>query len=184
MEGQMTDWRARLERVAGTLELPGLLGLVATVLALAAWAIWVRPVETRQVELAAGVARPAQSAASGARRGDAAASQSTQAYYAAFPPLDSSVRWLAALQQAAIESGVSLDSGAYRLEHPSDLRLVRYHMLLPVSGSYAQIRAFIAATLAALPTVSLDDLQLARAASDPARLDARLSLSLYLQDTP
>ena len=180
----MTDWRARLERAVETLELPGLVGLAAIVLSLAAWLIWVRPIERQRIDLTAGVARSAQPAASGARRADAAASQSAQAFYAAFPSLDSNLRSLAALQQAAIESGVSLDSGVYRLEHPSDLGLARYRMLLPVSGSYAQIRAFIAATLAALPTASLDDLQLARTASDSSRLEARLSLSLYLRDAP
>lgn len=180
----MTDWRARLERLVETLELPGLVGLAAIVLSLGAWLTWVRPIERQRTELATSVVRSTQPAASGARRGDAPASQSVQAYYAAFPALESNVCSLAALQQAAIESGVSLDSGVYRLEHPSDLGLVRYHMLLPVSGSYAQIRAFIAATLAALPTASLDDLQLARTTTDSSRLDARLSLSLYLRDAP
>jgi len=180
----MIDWRFRLQRLIGALELPGLLGLAAAVLALAAWLAWVRPMEARRVDLAAAAAMAAHPAASRARRGDVAPGSSTQAYYAAFPPLASNVRWLAALQQASLESGVSLDAGAYRLEHPSDLRLARYHMVLPVSGTYAQLRAFIASTLAALPTASLDELQMARSAPDSSRLEARLSLSLYLRDAP
>jgi hypothetical protein len=75
---------------------------------------------------------------------------------------------------------VALDSGEYRLSRTAGERLARYEITLPLKGSYAQIRGFVADVLAAVPAAVLDEVNLRREGVDSARLDARVRLTLYV----
>ena len=87
----------------------------------------------------------------GPSRDDSAAAQLTR-FYAGFPNVQTATDWLRQVQKAALRSGIVLQAGEYRLEQRSGERLQRYAITLPVSGSYAQIRAFIDAVLAPQPS--------------------------------
>jgi Tfp pilus assembly protein PilO len=104
-----------------------------------------------------------------------------QNFHAFFPPLQSTPEWLAKIEAAAQRNGLQLQSGEYKLERHADQPLIRYQMLLPVAGSYPQIRGFLADVLETLPAASIDDIALQR--DDPSQpvLHARVRLSLYLR---
>lgn len=59
---------------------------------------------------------------------------------------------------------------------------MRYEMILPVRGSYPQIRAFIADALEAVPAIALVDVIIKREDIKVGKLDVRLSMSLYLHN--
>lgn len=111
---------------------------------------------------------------------DSAAAQLAR-FHAGFPPVADSARSLAQLQAAAQRAGLVLASGEYRLESRAGEVLQRYAVLLPLSGSYAQLRAFIDHVLAEVPHAAIDDVELRRDGAGDTRLQARLRLTLYLR---
>lgn len=61
-------------------------------------------------------------------------------------------------------------------------QLARYEMLLPVTGSYQQIRAFIAQVLYQLPSLALSDVQIMRENTLSPLVEARLTFVFLLHD--
>ncbi len=92
----------------------------------------------------------------------------------------STPQWLARIYAAAAAKGLALESGEYKLEHKVGERLARYEILLPVKGSYAQIRGFVAEVLATVPAAVLEEVNLRRESIQSPRLDARVRFALYL----
>ena len=85
------------------------------------------------------------------------------------------------LFEAADEAGVELPQGEYRLTEVKDAHLRRYQLSLPVSGSYPEIRAFIAKALNADPALALTAIQLRRERIESTDLDVLLNFTLYLE---
>lgn len=107
-------------------------------------------------------------------------SQALQVFYDFFPGIDSSPYWVKELDIIAKKHGVELSRGDYRLMQEQESKLARYEMILPVRGSYPQIRAFIADMLVSVPAIALVDVALKREDIKSGKLDARLSMNLYL----
>jgi hypothetical protein len=184
MTAVVTTVIRRLRDAAERLGLFGLIGLGCALLALAlalsaGRSLW----QQRQ-------ALQAQAAAQGQRgpapRGDAAADASAAAqlarFHAGFPPASAAAESLARLQAAARRAGLTLPSGEYRLEPRAGEPLQRYAVVLPLQGSYAQLRQFIALALAELPHAALDDVEMRRESpAGDAQLTARVRLTLYLR---
>ena len=80
---------------------------------------------------------------------------------------------------AALEQ-LSLLHGEYTGAEVAGTGLVRYRLVLPVKGSYGQVKRFIAAATAAIPGLALDDLGLQRGTVGEAQLEAKVQLSLFL----
>ena len=75
---------------------------------------------------------------------------------------------------------ISLARGEYALGIDPQTRLARYQIVLPVSGSYAQLRRFLHALGRELPALVLEDLELQRKRIADAQLGGRLRMTLYL----
>ncbi|MFA5082292.1 MAG: hypothetical protein WC474_07100 [Hydrogenophilaceae bacterium] len=104
-------------------------------------------------------------------------------FYEQFPPRASAADWLEKIDAAAQANRLQLMQGDYRFV-AGGTRLAQYQITLPVAGSYPDIRTFITAVLAALPTASLDKVSFDRqAVGDPA-VKATVRLSLFLRDEP
>jgi len=101
-------------------------------------------------------------------------------FYGFFPALESTPEWLARIFAAAEREGLTLPSGEYRDSREREARLIRYQITLPVKGSYLQIQRFIAAVLAEVPALSLDDISLKREHIGEQSLEARLRFTLFL----
>jgi Tfp pilus assembly protein PilO len=86
--------------------------------------------------------------------------------------------WLAKLHAIGQASGVEMRSATYRTQ-PAGARLERYEIVLPVSGSYPQIRDFLKRALADIPVLSLDQVSLRRESRNDSRVRAELRLALH-----
>lgn len=104
-------------------------------------------------------------------------------------------QWQAALPIAAtrqqrladlLELAIRLDLNGARTEHrlASGEGLERLRVSMPLTGSYAQIRRFIAAALAHDPALSLDAIKLRRVSPVSADVDAELQWSLHGRAAP
>lgn len=84
------------------------------------------------------------------------------------------------LYHLASAEHISLARGEYALGIDPKTQLARYQIVLPVRGSYPQIRGFLKGLLKQLPTLVLEDLELQRKRIGDSELNARLRMTLYL----
>ncbi|WP_449432730.1 type 4a pilus biogenesis protein PilO [Pseudomonas putida] len=84
------------------------------------------------------------------------------------------------LYQLASAQNISLSRGEYALGIDPKTQLARYQIVLPVRGSYPQIRGLLDGLLGQLPTLVLEDLELQRKRIGDSELNARLRMTLYL----
>jgi len=82
---------------------------------------------------------------------------------------------------AGERSRLVLDQADYKLAYDKGGRFWTYAVQLPVSGSYAAIRAFSEQVLLALPYASLDEIDFHRKDIAQPTLDARLRFTLHLE---
>ncbi len=82
----------------------------------------------------------------------------------------------------AKQQGVEINSSDFRLSIEKGERLSRYEMILPISGRYSQVRAFIAAALEAVPAMALAGITVKRDNVQSAQLEVRLEMNLYLDE--
>ena len=106
--------------------------------------------------------------------------QALQAFYDFFPLIDSSPFWIRELVRIAKKQNVELSSSEYRLVNENDARLARYEMILPVRGSYSQIRAFMADALETVPAMAISAIAIKRENVTSEKLEVRLEVNLYL----
>ena len=87
---------------------------------------------------------------------------------------------LARLYEIGRKVGIELRSGEYGLRKSEGARLGQYQITLPVTGSYAQIRAFAENALLEIPTLSLDQINFRRKRVSDAQVEAEIRMTLYL----
>jgi Tfp pilus assembly protein PilO len=87
--------------------------------------------------------------------------------------------WLAKLHAIGAATGVQLKSASYRAQQ-GEGRIVRYEIVLPLAGSYPQIRDFLRRSAAEIPVMSLDQLTLKRESRNEAALQAELRMTLHM----
>lgn len=101
-------------------------------------------------------------------------------FYGFFPNKETTPEWLHKINVAAIDNGIVLQSGEYKMEQSRGDKLARYQITLPLTGSYQQIRRFIDTVLEQVPAAALNEISLRRDSVSSAELDARIRLTLYL----
>lgn len=101
-------------------------------------------------------------------------------FHAAFPPASRLADELAELSAQAKAAKLELEQAEYRLD-ARGTGLAAYRVVLPVRGSYAQVRRFVGLVLERMPTASVDALRFERGKTTDARLEARVQLTLYLR---
>ncbi|EJM83743.1 Pilus assembly protein, PilO [Pseudomonas sp. GM74] len=80
----------------------------------------------------------------------------------------------------AAQERITLSRGEYSLGVDPKTHLARYQILLPVRGSYPQLRRFLHALLGQLPAVVLEDVELQRKTIADTELTGRIRMTLYL----
>ncbi len=94
-------------------------------------------------------------------------------------------RDLETLVEAAQRAGLALERADYSLGAATAGALTRVEATLPLTGSYAGVRRFVADVLNQLPHAALESLQLERANAQAKELQATARLVLfYSEDTP
>lgn len=157
-------------------------GAALLLLAAAFHALAVQPLQPQVRELRAQAGLVQQQLRSGQlapRERPATVSEQLRTFQTFFPRADSVPHWLDTIHTIGRASGLAIRSGEYRLER-AEQGLWRYHVTLPVSGSYVQVRQFITFVLREVPAASLDDVQLRKEAGAGERLEARLRFSIHL----
>ena len=87
--------------------------------------------------------------------------------------------WLAKLYAIGRATGVELQSASYKTQAASG-RLERYEIVLPLTGSYTQMRDFLKRSLAEIPVLSLDQINLKRENRNDGAVNAELRLTLHM----
>ncbi len=83
----------------------------------------------------------------------------------------------------ATQARLAVDTGKYEINATNGSGVVRYRIAFPVTGPYAQIRAFVDAALTTMPAVALTDLVLARKSIVDGSVEAQLRMTVYTRAT-
>jgi len=103
------------------------------------------------------------------------------AFYGFFPAAHSAPQWLDRIYRAAKTHGIALEQGDYHLAAEREGRLLHYQVTLPVKGPYLQVRKFIAAVLAEVPVISLDQVSFEKQKIGEPSVAAKIRFTLYLR---
>jgi hypothetical protein len=163
---------------------PGVAGLTLLAVSLGLALSMLLPAWHERDRLQAGAASAREHRRTAAARGtlpDYSAAAQLRAFYLIFPSRAEAPAALGRLYAAAEEAKLQLMRGEYAYATDRQTGLVLYRMTLPVSGSYTQIRGFVAAALKAVPTLALDDLSFERPKISETQVQARIRLTLYLR---
>lgn len=161
----------RLQRLRDELGLLGLAGLGLLALAALAFVLAVRPLEQKSRALEAALERAAP-------HGAQAGADKLDTLYRYLERAEETTDWLAKLHAIGRATGVQTRSATYRTQAAGS-RLERYEIVLPVSGSYAQIREFLKRALSDIPVLSLDQVSLRRERRTEGVVQAELRLALH-----
>ena len=126
----------------------------------------------RVLEARAGMARDAAPS----RAGNAA--EKVGALYQYLDKPEATTDWLAKLYAIGKATGVELQSASYKTQATG--RLERYEIVLPLTGSYTQMREFLKRSLAEIPVLSLDQISLKRENRREGSVQAELRLTIHM----
>jgi Tfp pilus assembly protein PilO len=163
-------WRAREE-----MGIAGMASVVLLLLASLFYFFQLQPLQQQHGELRAQLAKQARTAPAGE---PSSTSEKLGAFYRFMEKPEQTTDWLAKLYAIGKATGVGLQSATYKTQ-PGAGRLERYEIVLPVTGSYTQIREFLKRALAEIPVLSLDQLSLKREARTDGAVSAELRLTLH-----
>lgn len=106
---------------------------------------------------------------------------SINTFYRQLPPTSDIPDFLEKLFDMAFENEIYLDRVDYKYSQVPATSLVRYHVTLPISGGYKNMRQFINAVLKGMPSAALDNITFSREVTSNADVEANLQLSLYFK---
>jgi hypothetical protein len=170
---------ALVARVRAELGAAGVAGLALLGAAFAFLALVLQPLEEHGARLERRLERLAPPPPRGVLRTGAAPAAQLAAFYGFLERGREPPDWLARLHALARAAGLALPAAEYRL-HATGTPLDRYEIVLPVSGTYAELRAFLEAALGEIPVLSLDGVSFTRERAEQARVRAELRLTLHL----
>ena len=130
--------------------------------------------KSRVLESRAGMVRDAAPGQAGN------ASQKVGAVYEYLNKPESTTDWLAKLHAIGAATGVELAQASYKSQVAPGGKLERYEIVVPLTGSYAQMREFLKRSLAEIPVLSLDQISLKRENRREGTVQAELRLTLHL----
>ncbi len=161
--------KARLLQLRDDLGALGLAGLALLAVAGLFFTLAVQPLQERSRVLQEALERGAQ---------PGQASGKLEELYTYLDRREERTDWLAKLHAIGRATGVQARSATYRT-HAAGARLERYEIVLPVTGTYSQIRDFMKRALAEIPVLSLDQMSLRREKRTDGRVQAELRFTLH-----
>ena len=166
---------AQIYRLRDELGITGLAALVLFIAAGAFMALVLQPMKqkNRVLEARAGISRDL-----GAVQNVNAAEKVASVYEYLEKP-EATTDWLAKLYAIGKATGVELQSANYKTQNAGG-RLQRYEIVLPLTGSYTQMRDFLKRSLTEIPVLSLDQITLKRENRREGTVQAELRLTLHM----
>lgn len=92
--------------------------------------------------------------------------------------------WLSKIYGVALNNGIAIEKGEYRMAKGKNLKVKSYQIRLPIKGTYPQIRGFIYQVLTSITAVSIDNVKFERAVIGEDVLSASIMMTLYIRDEP
>ena len=172
-----------LRELAGRLDAVGVVGIGLAIMGITLYLTAVLPAREEIASLQSRLARAAHSDAQPPDAAVAAAARSADQlarFDRLFPALAEAPLWVLRIHQLAERNGLTLETGEYRLVKDAALGMTRYQITLPLNGTYAQTRHFIAQVLRDVPAAALDDIVIKRESIGAASTQTRVQLALYL----
>ncbi|HJS37194.1 MAG TPA: type 4a pilus biogenesis protein PilO [Burkholderiales bacterium] len=171
--------KARVQRILRRLGPAGIVGIGVLLACAGFWISGLAPLEqelaARRMALGQLRARaPYQPVSADGRAED------LRRFHSLFPPAAAMTDELERVHRMARGAGLELAQGEYRLER-RPAGLWSYRVALPVTGTYGQLRDFVAKVLKDAPTVSIDALRFERQRAAQTQLQAQVRLTLYLR---
>jgi len=108
------------------------------------------------------------------------AAQKVGAVYDYLKKPETTTDWLAKLYAIGTATGVELQSASYKTQATPGSKLERYEIVVPLTGSYTQMRDFLKRSLAEIPVLSLDQVSLKRESRREGTVQAELHLTLHM----
>ena len=167
--------RERIARLQHALGPMGMAGLVLLALAGFFHLFVLQPLEAKHERLSSALSRSQGRAPTPASNG---ADKVAALYQFLGEKEQPATDALAKLYAAGKATGVEMQSASYRAQKSAG-RIERYEIVLPVSGTYAQIRDFLGRALAEVPALSLDQMALRRESRNQPEVHAELRLTLH-----
>jgi Tfp pilus assembly protein PilO len=167
---------------AASLGLPGVLGLGLLVLVCGFYFSTLSSEQSHLNELQQQIAKARVQRAAPAEeaKGPTTPEDKLAAFYGFFPRPDDLPALLEKVFAAAKANGLQLEHGEYRVLSDNAGGLTQFQITLPVRGTYPQIRKFIDAAMADVPSLSLDSVQFDRQKVGDSTVDANVKLAVYL----
>ena len=175
--------RTELKRRLHHLSREGRLGLGLMVLGLGFYLAVVQPAQQQLTQLQDDVVsqqKKIRTAAKSLQATQDPPAEQLIAYYKFFPAQTTAPLWLEKIYRAARNQGIQLEQGEYHAAREKSARLLHYQITLPVKGSYLQLRKFLATVLTEVPIASLDNISFERQKIGDQAIEARIKLTLYL----
>ena len=149
----------------------GAIGLLAAALLFSNF--MVKPLQLKNLSLAEAAARQG-------RKADAGQSgEKVAAVYEYLRKEEDTTDWLAKLHGIGTATGIQMRTASYRTQ-PTEGRIVRYEIVLPVTGSYGQIRDFLKRAALEIPVMSIDQVTLKKEEKKGGSLHAEMRLTLHM----
>jgi hypothetical protein len=173
--------RARVERLLRGLGAAGFLGIGVLLACAGFWASGLEPLEQELAERNLALERlrartPFRPVSADGR------AEELRRFHSLFPSAAAITDELERVHRMARAAGLELAQGEYRLER-RPTGLWSYRVTLPVAGTYAQLRGFVAAVLEDAPTVSIDALRFERQRAAQTQLQGQVRLTLHVRPT-
>jgi hypothetical protein len=165
---------------ADSLGWPGILGLGLLAFIAGFYFSTFRPEQMRLEDLRSEVSKMEEKRARAAGEEPKTPSDKLNAFYGFFPPSDRIAGLLGKIFGAADKQALKLEQGEYRAVRDNVGRLTRYQVILPVKGTYPQVRKFVVGALAEVPNLSLDSIQFERQKVGDSMVEAKVKLVMYL----
>lgn len=173
--------RGRME----TLGLPGVMGVTLLAFALGTYFSAVVPAWQELEELQRRVERtatPVARDADGVRLAIARGVDQLERFNKNFRPLSDAPALLLKLHEIAAQNRILLHAGEYQLTSERELGLTRYHVTLPLSGTYWQVRLFVAQALDELEGSALEEISMRRESVVSGAVETRVRLVFFFGD--
>lgn len=168
--------RLRLGRV-------GSIGLGLFALSLTFYLSALRPAQNKLTQLQASMVslhERIRNTANALRSNQDSPAEQLVTYYKFFPAPATTPEWLNKIYAAARSQNLQLEQGDYRANREKAGKLIRYQITLPVKGTYLQLRQFVATVLTEIPAASLDQISFERQKIGDDVIEAKIRLTLYL----
>lgn len=178
--------RFPIRRWGGLLGWPGALGAAAAGLCVALY-VWVLQPAQQRLEAARlsasslheRIAQAAGKPNDGARPLD----EQLASFYRIFPNEHDATDWVGKIAAIARRDGLEVQQADYRVNRDRIGKLTRLQMSLPLSGEYPKIRGFLSDLRAEIPIVSLEQVEFERHKVGDQKVEAKLRLVIYLENS-